>query len=143
MRFSAAIDLSLFCEITFSTAPIARIAACGGFTIAWNDCIPNMPRFEMDIVPPLYSCGVSFPARAFSIKKCSSCASIWNGFLAASLIIGVIKPPGMATATATSTLRNCFKPSFCQATFASLLRSSASARALTSRSFIEIFRGGL
>lgn len=36
----------------FSDAPTANIQVCGGFIIALNEFIPNMPKFERDIVPP-------------------------------------------------------------------------------------------
>ena len=50
----------------FSAAPTARMPACGVLTIAANWRTPKLPRLEMVKVPPWYSSGASFPARAFS-----------------------------------------------------------------------------
>eukprot|EP00879_Flechtneria_rotunda_P011692 GHRR01012213.1.p1 GENE.GHRR01012213.1~~GHRR01012213.1.p1 ORF type:complete len:191 (+),score=37.59 GHRR01012213.1:809-1381(+) len=47
-------------------APTARMAACGGLTIAANCLMPYMPKLLMVNVPPMNSCGCSLPCLACS-----------------------------------------------------------------------------
>ena len=47
-----------------STWPTPRMQACGGLTMGTMPETAYMPRFESVNVPPLYSSGVSAPARA-------------------------------------------------------------------------------
>lgn len=56
----------------FSAPPTARIAAWGGLIMAAKVLMPNMPKLLMVKVPPWYSSGASFLARAFSTRPLTS-----------------------------------------------------------------------
>lgn len=46
---------------------LEKQGTCGGLIMAANSLMPYMPRFEMEKVPPVNSCGFSFPAFACNI----------------------------------------------------------------------------
>ena len=76
--------------------------------MAANDEIPNMPRLEMENVPPWYSCGSSLPSRAFPAKSLTSCEMDVSPFMSASVTIGVIRPCAHHTARRRDTaVTNC------------------------------------
>ena len=58
----------------FSPVPTDRIAPCGSLMIEPNDLMPNMPRFEIEKVPPWNSSGFSFLVRARSARSLASMA---------------------------------------------------------------------
>ena len=82
--------------------PTAKMDACGGLIIAANSLMPNMPKFETVIDPPLYCSGL----REFVF------ANFANSFISLEIslrpleftffTIGVIRPSSIATATDTS-----------------------------------------
>ena len=81
--------------------PMARMQALGGLMMAVNSAMPNMPRFEVVKVEPAYSLGSSAPSLARAARSRVS-APIWaSPFRSASRTTGVMRPSGMATATAT------------------------------------------
>lgn len=86
----------------FSPAPTDRIAPCGSLMIEANDLIPNMPRLEIEKVPPWNSSGFSFLVRARSARSLASVAIWASPLVSAARIMGVISPPGTATAMAMS-----------------------------------------
>ncbi len=53
----------------------AEGVTCGGLMIAENSVMPYMPRFEIEKVPPVNSCGFSFPAFACMGTQVSSMLS--------------------------------------------------------------------
>ena len=63
--------------------------------------MPNMPRFEIENVPPMYSCGFSFFSRARAARSFISAAICASPLVCASRTTGVISPPSIATATDT------------------------------------------
>ena len=71
-----------------STAPTARIAACGGLMTASKLSIPNMPRFETVNVPPESSGGVIGPSRTRSASARASRAISPSGLRSASNTVG-------------------------------------------------------
>src|SRR5262245_17774483 len=75
---------------------------CGGLMTAVKWLMPNMPRLETDEVPPWYSCGLSFRPRARVARSFISLEIVESDLLSALRMIGVISPPGIATATPTS-----------------------------------------
>lgn len=86
--------------------------------VKWS--IPNIPRFEIVKVPPYghnvkihssyatsslltwYSAGESLPSLAFFASAFVSAEMVASPLAPASLIIGVIRPEGVATATEMS-----------------------------------------
>lgn len=68
-----------------------------------NHHLPNIPKFEMEIVPPWNSCGCNLPSLAFNASALTSFEISTNPLRSALNTIGVIKPRSVATATATST----------------------------------------
>ena len=53
---------------TFSLVPpTARMHDCGEFMMAVKCDIPNIPRFDIVIVPPMNSCGCNLPSLANEI----------------------------------------------------------------------------
>src|SRR5665647_1211494 len=47
-----------------SAAPTARMVACGGLITAAKSLMPYMPRLEIAVEPPWYSCGFRWRVRA-------------------------------------------------------------------------------
>ena len=64
--------------------------------------MPNMPRLEIEKVPPWNSSGFSLRARARAARSYISVAIWARPLVSAARMIGVIRPPSMATATAMS-----------------------------------------
>ncbi len=89
----------------FSPAPTARMQPWGGLMMAANSRTPNMPRLETVKVPPWYSSGLSLPSRARPARSFISAEIVARPLVSAALIIGVMRPPGVATATETSACR--------------------------------------
>lgn len=85
-----------------SVLPTARIHDCGGLMMAVKCEIPYMPKFEMVKLPPWYSSGLSLPSRAFVASDLVSAEMEPRPLWPASLMIGVIRPVGVATATEMS-----------------------------------------
>src|SRR5262249_42255841 len=121
-----------------SPAPTERMLACGGLMMAQNSLMPYMPRFETALVPPWYSCGASLRARARAAISFISLEMTESDFCSAWRPTGVIKPPGIDTATPMSEcLCRSMAPSV-HVTLASGTRCSASASALMTKSLTEI-----
>jgi hypothetical protein len=76
---------------------------CGLFIIAVKWLMPNMPKFEIVNVPPWYSCGVNFPSFARAAKSLTRLEIDDKPLLSAPVIIGVIRPDPVSTATDMST----------------------------------------
>ena len=72
--------------------PIAIMLDWGGLIIALNSVMPNIPRFEIVIDPPLYSSGNNLFWFAFDTRDFISDEISLNPFLSAFLTIGVIRP---------------------------------------------------
>jgi hypothetical protein len=70
--------------------------------MAANSSMPNMPRLEIVNVPPWYSSGLSLPSRAREARDLVSAEIEARPFEPTSLMMGVISPFGVATATQTS-----------------------------------------
>ena len=86
--------------------PIAKIDACGGLIIAENSLIPNIPRFDIVIDPPIYCSGFKeFDFANFANSLISLDTSL-SPLKLIFFIIGVISPSSIATATDTSILFN-------------------------------------
>ncbi len=64
--------------------------------------IPNIPKLEMVNVPPWYSSGLSLPSRALAARDLVSVEMEARPLEPTSLIIGVMSPLGVATATQMS-----------------------------------------
>ncbi len=108
--------------------------------MAVNSSIPNIPRFEMLKVAPVYSSGWSFFSRARPASSRTS-APIWAAPLrSASRTTGVMRPSSTATATPTWTRWNRLMWSSCHWALTSGWRLSARAVALISRSLTETLR---
>src|SRR5262245_27859090 len=134
----AAAILPLRTTARSSPAPTERMLACGGLMMAQNSLMPYMPRFETALVPPWYSCGASLRARARAAKSFISLEMTESDFCSAWRTTGVIKPPGIDTATPMSEcLCRSMAPSV-HVTLASGTRCSASASALMTKSLTEI-----
>mmetsp|Transcript_31925 Transcript_31925/g.81189 ORF Transcript_31925/g.81189 Transcript_31925/m.81189 type:complete len:406 (+) Transcript_31925:1204-2421(+) len=119
--------------------PTARMAACGGLMMAEKEDRPYMPRLEMVKEPPLYSSGFSLPSRARAASARTS-AEICDTLLADALrTMGVMRPPGVDTATATSTAgKGTGAPALSsQCTFTSGTCTRAAATALTTKSLTD------
>mmetsp|Transcript_31972 Transcript_31972/g.94043 ORF Transcript_31972/g.94043 Transcript_31972/m.94043 type:complete len:211 (+) Transcript_31972:52-684(+) len=84
--------------------PTARMAAWGGLITAENSAMPNMPRLEMQKVPPWYSSGASFPSRARVAKSFTEADISDRPSIEVCGTMGVIRPVGVATATEMSTV---------------------------------------
>ena len=67
-----------------------------------KDLMPNMPRFDTEKVPPWYSSGFSLRVRARSARSFDSLAICDSVLVSQDRMIGVIRPPSIATAIATS-----------------------------------------
>src|SRR6185437_8349969 len=59
-----------------SPAPTARMQPCGGLMTAENSRTPNIPRLEIENVPPWNSSSFSLPARSRPARSFTS-AEIW------------------------------------------------------------------
>lgn len=87
-------------------AETAKIHAWGGLITAENSCTPNIPKLLMVNVPPWNSSGFNLLSRA-RVAKSRISLLIWDIRLRSVLVMmGVIKPDGVATATDTSTVGN-------------------------------------
>src|SRR5215813_9834852 len=86
----------------FVPAPTAKIVACGGLITASKLLMPYMPRLEIEVVPPWYSCGASRRLRARSARSRISLEISESDFSSAWRMMGVKSPPATATATPTS-----------------------------------------
>ena len=101
--------------------------------------MPNIPRLESEKVPPWNSSGFSLRVRARSARSFMAVEMSARERVSASRMIGVISPPSMATATATSAWWCRAMPSGVKEALASGTFFSARAEALISRSFTETF----
>jgi hypothetical protein len=63
---------------------------------------PNIPRLEMVNVPPWYSSGLSLPSLARAASDLVSLEIVARPLEVASLMMGVMRPLGVATATQIS-----------------------------------------
>src|SRR6266446_4206883 len=124
------------CALPIS-APTARMVACGGLITAVKSLMPYMPRLDTADVPPWYSSGLSLRARARAAKSFISAEITETGFVSAFRMIGVISPPGIATATPISECLCLSMPASVQLTLALGIRCSASANALMTKSLTE------
>ena len=106
--------------------------------IALNSRTPNMPRFEIENVPPWYSSGINLPFRARTARSFISTEISAKPFWSAFRMTGVIKPASTATATETSTEPYRIIPSSDQLALASGVLRSARAEARMTKSFTEI-----
>src|SRR3989442_2335148 len=74
----------------------------GGFTMGYRLVTPYIPRFEIVNVPPVYSSGRSWPARARSVSAFNSREIVASPLVSEERITGVMRPAGVFTATAMS-----------------------------------------
>ena len=82
--------------------PTARMQDCGELMMAVKCEIPNMPRLETVMVPPMNSCGRSFPSLARpAISRIFEEISA-RPLRSADVTMGVINPFPVSTATDTS-----------------------------------------
>src|SRR6476620_8277085 len=100
--------------------------------------MPYIPRFDTAVVPPRYSSGLSFRARARAAKSFISAEIVDSDLVSALRMIGVIKPPGIATATPTSECLCLTMPDSVQLTLQSGILCSAIAKALMTKSLTDI-----
>ena len=70
--------------------------------IAVKSSTPNMPKLEMVKVPPWYSSGLSLPSRARAASALVSAEIEARPLDPTFLMIGVMSPVGVATATQMS-----------------------------------------
>lgn len=70
--------------------------------IAVNWLMPYIPKFETVNVPPWYSSGLSLPSRALAARDLVSAEMAARPLEPTSLMMGVIRPVGVATATQMS-----------------------------------------
>ena len=98
---SSPVDSSIL--ILSAPRPTAMMAPCGGFKIALNESTGNIPRLLTLKLPPVNSCGFKPPFRARPASSRTSSPIAVNDLASAPRTIGVIKPPSVATAMATST----------------------------------------
>ena len=96
-----------------------------------------MPRFDTAVVPPWYSSSLSFFTRARAAISFISFEMTDSVFVSAERITGVIKPPGIDTATPTSEWVWCSMVFSVHDTLASGTRFSAKAKALMMKSLTE------
>ena len=99
--------------------------------------MPYMPRLDTALVPPWYSSGLSFRARARAAKSFISFEIAESDFVSALRTTGVISPPGIETAIPMSECLCLSMPPSVQVTLASGTRCSASASALMTKSLTE------
>ena len=86
-----------------TSAPTARIAACGGLITAVKLLTPYIPRLETATVPPDSSGGVMLPSRTRAESARVSRAISPRALLSASNTTGTTSEPSPATATPTFT----------------------------------------
>lgn len=70
--------------------------------MAVNWSMPNMPKLEMVKVPPWYSSGLSLPSRALEARDLVSAEMAARPLPPTFLMMGVMRPVGVATATQMS-----------------------------------------
>lgn len=70
--------------------------------IAVNWLIPYIPKLETVNVPPWYSSGLSLPSRALEASALVSAEMVARPLEPTSLMMGVMRPVGVATATQMS-----------------------------------------
>ncbi|MNT44275.1 hypothetical protein D3C72_1807940 [compost metagenome] len=87
-----------------SPAPTLMMQPCGSLMIEVNCLMPNMPRLDTEKVPPWNSSGFSLRSRARLARSLDSVAICARPLVSAFLMIGVIRPPSIATAMETSAL---------------------------------------
>jgi hypothetical protein len=105
--------------------PTAKMQACGGLMIALNvvmpeneknkifpssECaiedIPNIPKFDILMLPPWNSAGCSLPSLAFAANALTVLEISTKPFASAPKMMGVIRPLSVETATDISTVSN-------------------------------------
>ena len=101
-----------------------------------------MPRFDTAELPPWYSCGASFRTRARAARSFISLEMSESRFSSAWRTTGVIRPPGIDTATPTSACLWRSMPPSVQVTLASGTRISDIASALITMSLTDTFQAG-
>src|SRR5262245_38441302 len=121
----------------FPAVPTARMVACGGLITASKLWMPYMPRLEMEVVPPWYSCGASRRLRARSARSRISLEISDSDLSSAWRMMGVNSPPSMATATPTSEYLWRNVPASVQVALAAGTWASASASALMAKSLTD------
>ncbi len=89
------------------------------------------------MVPPWYSSGLSLRARARAAKSFISPEIVDSDLVSALRMIGVIRPPGIATATPISECLCLSMPPSVQLTLQLGIRCSAIAIALMTKSLTE------
>lgn len=92
-----------FTTTSYSPAPTAKIPAYGGFIIALNSFVPNIPRLEIVKVPPWNSYGCNLFSLALFARSLVVLAISLSLRMCEFLTIGVIKPLSVYTATLIST----------------------------------------
>jgi len=97
----------------------------------------DIPRLDIQIVPPINSFGYNLLLRALLIKSELCLATYPKLLLVTSVTIGVIKPVSVATATETSTFSYYLILSPNQWLFASGTSKQVNPTALTNISFTE------
>ena len=100
----------------FSVFPTPKILAWGGLIIEVTVLMPNIPRLLMVEVPPTYSDGSSFPSLALFARSLAFLDISSSPKVSALLMMGVIRPPSIATAILTSAYLNCLIVSPCHCT---------------------------
>src|SRR5213079_3749213 len=103
------------------------MVACGGLITAVKWLMPYMPRLETAVVPPWYSSGFSLRERARVAKSFISLEMVDRVLVSALRMIGVIRPPGIATATPISECLCLSMPASVQLTLQFGIRYSAIA----------------
>ena len=117
--------------------PTARIAACGGSTIAVKEWTPNMPRFETVNVLPVSSSGLRLRPRARSARSRDSAAICASDFWSASKSAGTSSAPSTATAIPTLTREKRSTAAVDQDAVEAGNSRSVSAAARTTKSFTD------
>src|SRR6201987_3828175 len=97
-----------------------------------------MPRLDTAVVPPWYSSGFNLRERARVAKSFISLEMVDRVLVSALRIIGVIRPPGIATATPASEWWCLTMPDSVQLTLQFGIFWSATAIALMTKSLTEI-----
>jgi hypothetical protein len=78
--------------------PKHRIAASPEFRIGVPVSTPKTPTFVIVIEPPAISAGCVLPSRAVEIRLAMASASWSSDIWSASLMLGTIRPRGVAAA---------------------------------------------
>src|SRR5690554_1703056 len=116
-------------------APTARMPASGGFSMAVNSSMPNMPRLLTEKVPPLIWSSLSLPSRASPASSTTLAPISLSDLRSASVTTGTRSPASVATATPTLTLWCCRIESPLNEALASGCSLRAIATALMMKSF--------